>query len=80
MGWFWPYLEDLGTYSGMDFERFRVEAAPTTLTLLQVPGTSCHPHGTAGVTNLGINLQKKSDVFKQAQCSREDESKDLGFK
>lgn len=37
------YLEYFGTNSGVHFEGLGVEAAPTALTLCQIPGTSSHP-------------------------------------
>lgn len=37
------YLEYFGTDSGVHFKGLRVEAAPTALTLCQIPGTGSHP-------------------------------------
>lgn len=46
----------------MNLKGFRVEAAPTALTLHQVPGTSCYPWRPAGVPKLRIRLQEKKQI------------------
>ena len=42
------YLKDFGTDSEVDLKGFGIEAAPTALTLSQIPGISSHPRATAG--------------------------------
>ena len=42
------YLKDFSTDSGVDLKGFGIEAAPTALTLSQIPGIGSHPRATTG--------------------------------